>query len=161
MDEKLSSKMCKSGVEAARRKFSPEFMNRIDKTVVFRPLGQNDLRCVLNLELEQVQRRVLKMPSGNPFLFHTTDAAKEFLLSEGTDVRYGARPLKRAIERLLVYPLSKLMATEQINFGDSIELDYRYGKLTFSKIGEGSSLKSMTCLFENGRTESTSVARAA
>ena len=53
MDEKLNSKMCKSGVEAARRKFAPEFMNRIDKTVVFRPLGQSDLRCVLNLELDR------------------------------------------------------------------------------------------------------------
>jgi ATP-dependent Clp protease ATP-binding subunit ClpA len=162
IDEKLNSKMSKSGLEAARRKFTPEFMNRIDKTAVFRPLGQSELRRILNLELQQVQRRILEMPSGDPFLFHTTEAANAFLLSEGTDIRYGARPLKRAIERLLVCPLSNLMATDQIKAGDAIELDYRReGKLTFSKVEEGLSLRRMNWLLENGRTESASVARAA
>src|SRR5256885_10136978 len=75
VDEKLSSKMSKSGVEAARRKFTPEFINRIDKTAVFRPLGHPELRCILNLELGQVQRRILQMPGGKPFLVRTPDAA--------------------------------------------------------------------------------------
>ena len=161
-DEKLNSKMSKTGIEAARRKFTPEFMNRIDKTAVFQPLGQPELRSILSLELAQVQRRILEMPAGKPFGFRTTDTANTFLLTEGTDIKYGARHLKRAIERLLVHPLSNLIATEQISAGDFVELDYRgEGTLTFSKIGEGLSLKRMVSLVENGGTEYASLAKAA
>jgi ATP-dependent Clp protease ATP-binding subunit ClpB len=161
-DEELSSKMSRSGVEAARRKFAPEFMNRIDKIAVFRPLGQSELRSLLSLELAHVQRRILEMPAGKPFVFHTTDAANAFLLTEGTDMKYGARHLKRAIERRLVHPLSNLLATGQIGASDWIELDYKgEGKLTFSKIGEGFSLKKMGGLVEDGRSKYASVARAA
>ena len=85
-------------MEAARRKFSPEFMNRLDKVVVFHPLQREQLEEVLNIELGQVQRRVLETAKGQ-FLFRVTDAGRDFLLREGTDQRYGARHLKRAIER--------------------------------------------------------------
>ena len=85
VDENLTSKMFTTGVEAARRRFTPEFMNRIDKIAVFRPLGQHKLRCILNLELGQVQQRILYTLAGKPFVFRTTDAAKAFLLAE----RYG------------------------------------------------------------------------
>src|SRR5581483_11371487 len=65
-DDNLASKMSRSSIEAARRKFTPEFMNRIDKIAVFRPLGTPELRCILDLELRQVQQRILhsagKMP---------------------------------------------------------------------------------------------------
>jgi ATP-dependent Clp protease ATP-binding subunit ClpB len=163
-DEKLNSRISKSGVEAARRKFTPEFINRIDKTAVFRPLGQSELRCILNLELGQVQRRILQMQAGKPFVFRTTDTANAFLLTEGTDVRYGARQLKRTIERLLVHPLSNLVATEQISAGDLIELDYdgEGQELMFSKIGEGLALQTMTSLITDDRVPTyASVARAA
>jgi ATP-dependent Clp protease ATP-binding subunit ClpB len=164
VDEKLSSKMSKSGVEAARRKFTPEFINRIDKTAVFRPLGHPELRCILNLELGQVQRRILQMPGGRPFVFRTTDAANTFLLTEGTEMKYGARHLKRAIERLLVHPLSNLVATEQISTGDLIELDYDGDgqELRFSKIGDGLALQTITSLvIDNGVSTHASVAKAA
>ena len=146
VNEKLNAKMSKSGVEAARRKFTPEFLNRIDKTAVFQPLGSPELRCILDLELGQVQQRILQMPVGQPFVFRTTEAAKAFLLSEGTDLRYGARHLKHALERLLVHPLSNLVATEQIRAGDWIELDYDGGgrNLRFSKIGNGPAGQSTT-----------------
>jgi len=138
VDEKLSDKISRAGVEAARRKFSPEFMNRIDKTVVFRPLGETELRKILTLELNIVQQRVFSSANGAPFVFSLTDGAKEFLLKEGTDLKYGARHLKRAIDRNLVHPLSNLIATEQVRGGDLIRVDFDCGvnRLTFFKEAE-------------------------
>ena len=124
IDPKLSNKMSRAGLEAARRKFAPEFMNRIDKTVVFHPLGASELRRVLEIELDEVQVRIQKAQAGKAFLIKVTDSARDFLLIEGTDVRYGARPLKRAIERLLVQPFSNLIATGQIRNGDCIRVTH-------------------------------------
>lgn len=124
LDEKTSAKLAKSGVEAARRKFTPEFMNRIDKTVVFKSLGQAEMSRILNLELAQVQQRIYQSPAQKSFSFTVSDAGKEFLLSEGTDVKYGARHLKRAIERLLVQPISNLIATDQVGQNDWVMVDF-------------------------------------
>jgi ATP-dependent Clp protease ATP-binding subunit ClpB len=112
------------GLEAARRKFSPEFMNRIDKTVIFHPLGAQELRRVLEIELAEVEERVRRAQAARDFLMHVTESARNFLLTEGTDVRYGARPLKRAIERLLVQPLSNLIVTGQIEESDCITVTH-------------------------------------
>jgi ATP-dependent Clp protease ATP-binding subunit ClpA len=138
VDEKLNDKVARAGLEAARRKFTPEFMNRIDKTVVFRPLGEAELRKILTLELNMVQQRVFSSAAGSPFVFSLTDAAKEFLLREGTDMKYGARHLKRAIERNLVHPLSNLIATQQVRGGDLIRVDFDAAgsRLTFFKEAE-------------------------
>jgi ATP-dependent Clp protease ATP-binding subunit ClpB len=138
VDEKLNDKVARAGLEAARRKFTPEFMNRIDKTVVFRPLGEAELRRILTLELNMVQQRVFSSATGAPFVFSLTDPAKEFLLREGTDMKYGARHLKRAIERNLVHPLSNLIATQQVRGGDLIRVDFDASgsRLTFFKEAE-------------------------
>jgi ATP-dependent Clp protease ATP-binding subunit ClpA len=120
--EELDQKIYRTAVEAARRKFSPEFMNRIDKIVVFRSLKREELRRVLDLELSALQHRI-DVGAAEEFAFVLTDAAKDLLLSEGTDRRYGARHLKRAIERLLVYPLANLSATKQVGLGDVILID--------------------------------------
>jgi ATP-dependent Clp protease ATP-binding subunit ClpB len=114
--------LSKLGVEAARRKFSPEFMNRIDKIVVFKQLSESCLQQILELELQAVQRRVLATGAGR-FILRYTERAKQFLLNEGTDARYGARPLKRTIERNVILPLSNLIATRQIGEGDVILVD--------------------------------------
>ena len=116
--------MSNAGIAAARRKFTPEFINRLDKIVVFKSLGKEELRRIVDIELEMVQQRIEIAAGSKPFRVHVTDSAREFLLAEGTDVRYGARPLKRAIERLLVQPLSNLMATGQIRRGDRIHVSY-------------------------------------
>lgn len=115
------------GVAAARRKFTPEFINRLDKIVVFKPLGQQELRAIVDIELEMVKERILSATAGKPFAISITDSAREFLLAEGTDSRYGARHLKRAIERLLIQPLSNLMASGQIRRGDYIRVTHRAG----------------------------------
>jgi ATP-dependent Clp protease ATP-binding subunit ClpB len=129
----LDSKMYRVALEVARRKFSPEFMNRLDKVVVFRTLTQENLRQVLDIELADVQSRIMASQSDRQFIFRCTADAKEFLLNEGTDLQYGARHLKRAIERHLVYPISNLIATGQIGLGDVIKIDCDGSRLTFSK----------------------------
>jgi ATP-dependent Clp protease ATP-binding subunit ClpA len=119
LDEKVQRTVC----EAAKRKFAPEFMNRIDKSVVFRALREEQLEQILEIELGMVQQRVLETAQGR-FLFRVTPAAREFLLKEGTDLKYGARHLKRAIERYVVYPLASLLATEQVSLGDVLSIDW-------------------------------------
>jgi ATP-dependent Clp protease ATP-binding subunit ClpB len=131
----IDKKMYHTALDVAKRKFSPEFMNRIDKVVVFRTLNSQHLRQVLDIELNDVQNRIMASQSEKQFIFRCTAEAKEFLLKEGTDLKYGARHLKRAIERHLVYPISNLIATGQIGLGDVIKIDLGSSgdRLTFSK----------------------------
>jgi ATP-dependent Clp protease ATP-binding subunit ClpA len=133
-DNEIDAKIYRTALEAAKRKFSPEFMNRIDKVVVFRSLKEHHLRKILEIELRSVQDRITES-AGTKFVFECSDAAKEYLLSEGIDLKYGARHLKRAIERFLVYPLSNLVATQQVETGDIVTVDFdeEEKKLTFSK----------------------------
>jgi ATP-dependent Clp protease ATP-binding subunit ClpB len=133
----LAEKVERTAVEAARRKFSPEFMNRLDKIVVFKPLQRDQLEKVLDIELGMVQQRVLETAKGQ-FLFRVTDSGRDYLLTEGTDQRYGARHLKRAIERNIVYPLANLLATEQVHLGDLVCIDWNkeQDRLTFVREGE-------------------------
>src|SRR5467141_1415211 len=133
----LHEKVERTAVEAARRKFSPEFMNRLDKIVVFRPLRRDHLEQVLEIELGQVQQRVLETAKGQ-FLLRVTGPGREFLLQEGTDQRYGARHLKRAIERHVVSPLANLLATDQVHLGDLVCIDWDHTQdcLTFIREGE-------------------------
>ena len=136
---KLGARISDTGIAAARRKFTPEFINRLDKIVVFKSLGAEELRRIVDIELEMVQQRIQARAVGKPFLVNVTDTAREFLLVEGTDFRYGARHLKRAIERLLVQPLSNLMASGQIRRGDSIRISHEHGSagLLFGRELEG------------------------
>jgi ATP-dependent Clp protease ATP-binding subunit ClpA len=133
-DNEIDTKIYRTALEAAKRKFSPEFMNRIDKVVVFRSLKEYHLRKILDIELTQVQNRITES-AGTKFIFECTEPAREFLLKEGIDLKYGARHLKRAIERFLVYSLSNLVATDQISTGDFVTIDYdeENDKLTFAK----------------------------
>jgi ATP-dependent Clp protease ATP-binding subunit ClpA len=138
VDEDFDKKITRTAQEAARRKFSPEFMNRIDKTVVFKTLRSEHLRRILDLELVAVQQRVL-LSFGPQFLFNCEDEVKELLLSEGTDPKYGARHLKRVIERYLVFPLANLVATHQIKTGDGIKVTLdKDAELVFTVETEGS-----------------------
>jgi len=141
----LNEKVERTAVEAARRKFSPEFMNRIDKLVVFHPLQRDQLQAVLDIELGMVQKRVLDTATGK-FLFRVTDPGRNFLLQEGTDQRYGARHLKRAIERYLVYPLANLLATQQVHMGDLVRVDWDgvHKELTFVREKEGAIVSAET-----------------
>jgi len=105
---------------------------------VFHPLRSQQLEQILEIELGMVQQRVLETAKGR-FLFRVTSSAREFLLREGTDLKYGARHLKRAIERYVVYPLASLLATEQVSLGDVLSIDWDGHELglTFLKEAEG------------------------
>src|ERR1700719_4161273 len=138
VEDQLDVKVERTAQEAAKKKFSPEFINRLDKVVVFHPLRQEQLEQILEMELGMVQQRVLDTGRGQ-FLFRVTGGARKFLLQEGTDIKYGARHLKRAIEKYVVYPLANLLATEQVRFGDMLVVDWdgKADHLTFQKEGEG------------------------
>lgn len=110
-------------IEAAKRRFSPEFMNRIDRVIVFQALSENDLRRILDIELNTVQRRIMASQGDNKFIVRCTREAKDFLMKEGTDIQYGARHLRRAIEHHLVIPLSSLIASGQIAPADDVVVD--------------------------------------
>ena len=137
-EDHLDVKVERTAQEAAKKKFSPEFMNRLDKVVVFHPLREEQLEKILEIELGMVQQRVLDTGRGQ-FLFRVTPPARKFLLQEGTDLKYGARHLKRAIEKFVVYPLANLLATEQIHFGDMLvmEKDPDEQCLSFHREGQG------------------------
>jgi ATP-dependent Clp protease ATP-binding subunit ClpB len=150
VDEKLNGKIMRTGADAARRKFTPEFINRLDKIVTFRPLGTGELKKILDIELNMVQQRIFNTSPERSFVFKASDDAKEFLLQEGTDLKYGARHLKRAIERLLVQPMSNLIATDQVRGGDCVSVDFNADakELTFLKEAEGLAVHAMADLVD-------------
>ena len=153
-DEKTSGKIARTGIEAARRKFTPEFMNRLDKIVTFQPLGSEQLKQILEIELNQVQQRIFNTSTDRAFVFTLSDSSKDFLLEEGTDMKYGARHLKRAIERLLVQPMSNLIATDQVRGGDWIRVDFddNARMLCFAKEAEGLPVQDMARLVDTSVT---------
>ena len=118
----IDEKIRRTAVQAASRNFSPEFMNRIDKVVVFHSLNEGHLRQIIDLELRELQERIMRSAK-TWFFFSCSESVKNVLLREGVDSRYGARHLKRAIERLLVMPLSNLVASGQVSVGDSVYAD--------------------------------------
>jgi len=142
-EQELDQKIYKTATEAMRRKFSPEFINRIDKVIVFRLLSRDTLEKILDIELGRVQERIMTAAEGNSFVFVCTPAARDFLVQEGTDQKFGARHLKRAIERYVVFPISNLLATGQIKLGDLITVDHLplASKLTFLKEERGALVK--------------------
>lgn len=133
-DKDLDAKIERTASEAARKKFSPEFLNRLDKVVVFRTLRPEQLEQVLELELGKVQKRIMDAVGQSHFTFRCLPEVKRWLLKEGTDPKYGARHLKRVIERRIVYALANLVATRQISTGDRIDINLKPdGTLAFTK----------------------------
>jgi ATP-dependent Clp protease ATP-binding subunit ClpB len=134
IDASLDEKISRTATEAARRKFSPEFMNRLDKVVVFKTLRPEQLEQILELELAKVQQRITHAVGQNHFTFRCAPEVKKWLLAAGTDPKYGARHLKRVIERNVVYPLANLVATGQVAGGDCIDIGLKPdGGLAFRK----------------------------
>lgn len=154
IDQDLNDKLSRAGIEAARRRFTPEFMNRIDKVVVFRSLGSEELQRILELELNILQQRIFNSANNIPFVLNLVALAKQHLLREGTDPKYGARHLKRAIDRSLVHPLSNLIASNQVRGGDLIEVGYDddQGCLEFTKQAEGVPILGMFEMAERANT---------
>lgn len=153
-DKKLSQKLASVGGTAAARKFTPEFINRLDKVITFQPLGSEQLKKVLDIELNLVQQRIFNAAIDRAFVFTLADSSKDFILAEGTDMKYGARHLKRAIERLLVQPMSNLIATDQVRGGDWVRVEHDEGAkaLRFSRETEGLAVQDMARLVDGSVT---------
>ncbi len=117
----LDSEIYRASKAAVQRFFSPEFFNRVDRMVVFRSLSEETLRRILNIELDRVQDRILK---ANQFVsIEVSERGKDFLIQEGTSKEYGARELRRTIERHLVSKITRALATRQAQSGDMIVAD--------------------------------------
>lgn len=137
-EESTASRIHRSGVEAARKRFTPEFMNRLDEIITFRPLGQEELKKILDIELGLIQQQIFSGGDQRAFVFSLSEQAKNFVLEQGTDVRYGARHLKRTIGRLVVRAISNIVSSGQIQPGDWIFVDFdaKERRLRFIKRGE-------------------------
>src|SRR5664279_345342 len=135
--EDVMNRVKRAATEAARRKFTPEFINRLDKMIVFHPLGEVELRKIVEIELSRLQDRIFTNSSAGGFVLRVTDRVRERLLRDGVDARYGARHLRRAIETLIVQPLSSLVASGKIRQGDMVEIDDEGGeRAVFCLIGQ-------------------------
>lgn len=120
--------------DAAAKKFSPEFMNRIDKIITFQHLTKDGLESILEIETGHIQKRILASKQLTKFVFTCTQPVKEFILKEGTSHKYGARFLKRILDAYVVTPLSNFILTQQLEQGDLVEIDLINGKMVFTKI---------------------------
>ena len=143
--ETVATRIRKAALEAARRKFPPEFINRLDKMIVFHPLLDNHLRRIVDIELGRLQDRILTCSAAGGFVLRVTERAKQWLLAKGVDSRYGARYLCRTIEKNIVQPLSSLVASGQIAMGDLVEVeDEADERLSFNLVGQDLSTQEMS-----------------
>lgn len=132
--------------KAAEKKWRSEFINRVDKIIVFRPLAEDSLRTILQNELKDLQWRIFRapfkgwnigskepVPARQEIKFRVSPSAMKFLLKEGTSEIYGARELNRAVDRFMSVPLSSLISSKQLKSGDNVRVDYAEGatELTF------------------------------
>jgi ATP-dependent Clp protease ATP-binding subunit ClpB len=113
---------------ALRAHFKPEFLNRIDDIVVFRPLGTEQLTKIVDLRLEDLK----KLLADRKVALELSEAAKHALFTSGYDPAYGARPLKRAIQRMIQDPLAMKILDGEVLHGDHVVVDAKDGKLTFN-----------------------------
>jgi ATP-dependent Clp protease ATP-binding subunit ClpB len=124
-DERVHQRIEDAVLWKARRTFSPEFMNRLDHKIVFQRLDARQLEQILDIELEKIEQRLARR--GEPIRFAYSTRARARLLAEGTDPEHGARPLKRVLERRIVFPLARLIASRQLVGGEQVAIDWRDG----------------------------------
>ncbi|HLA24408.1 MAG TPA: AAA family ATPase, partial [bacterium] len=127
--EQIYGRMKDHVLEELRRTFRPEFLNRLDETIVFRPLTDNQIRSIVGILKERVRREM----RGQGMDLEVTEEAKELLAKEGFDPTFGARPLRRAIQRLVEDPLSDELLRGSFKSGDTIVVDARDGQIVFEK----------------------------
>ena len=113
-----------------RKTIRPEFLNRVDENVLFKPLTKNEIRKIVEIQVRQVQ----KLLKDKEIILDVDDEAKDWLAKLGYDVTYGARPLKRTIQKYLTNPLSQELLMGNFNDGDTIKVSVGHsGKLAFHK----------------------------
>ena len=113
-------KLRKNVEDALRRFFRPEFLNRVDEVIIFEPLTQNELGSIIELMLKEVEERL----SDRQVTIEVTEAAKKALVEEGYDPTYGARPLRRVVERQVENALARRLLADEFSEGDHVRVDY-------------------------------------
>jgi len=114
-------------LDETRRVFKPEFLNRLDEIIVFHSLGKPELLRIVDLEVDKVLRRI----KAKDVHIELKESAKEFLIEKGYDPQYGARPMRRAVERFLEDPLAEELLRGNVKPGDKVEVEAADGKLSF------------------------------
>jgi len=112
-----------------RDHFRPEFLNRVDEIIVFKSLTQEQLGAIVDIQLARLQKRL----DERKITLVVTGSARKLLIERGWDPVYGARPLKRAIQRMVQDPLAMMLLGGKFSEGDVVEVDARDGELTFEK----------------------------
>lgn len=129
------------GVQAVKKRFSPEFVNRIDRTLTYRPLQREDCERILDLQLDILLDHIQRRLTSGAFAVELKRAAREFLLDHGTSAEYGARELKRAIHRHLVQPLAEMVIRKEVPAGGTVKVDCVGGELVPKVTAAGSGLR--------------------
>jgi ATP-dependent Clp protease ATP-binding subunit ClpB len=122
-----SERARKQVMSTLRAHFKPEFLNRVDDFIIFNPLGTEELTRIIDLRLEEVRRLL----ADRHITLELTDSAKELLLREGYDPNFGARPLKRSIQRLVQDPLAVKILHDEVHRGDTVLVEIEDGKMKF------------------------------
>jgi ATP-dependent Clp protease ATP-binding subunit ClpB len=122
-------KVRNSVIGVLREHFRPEFLNRIDEVIVFKPLTEDQLTAIVDIQLKRLENRLAE----RRVTLVVTDAARRLLAQRGWDPVYGARPLKRAIQRLLQDPLAMMLLEGKFSDGDTITVDAKGGEITFTR----------------------------
>ena len=120
----LARKLERIGVNAVRRRFSPEFVNRIDAVITYKPLDTNSLEAILNHHIDEFQNHVCKRLEANSFRIHVSESSRQFLLKKGTSEEHGARELERTLHRHLIQPVAAMVACGEIEPGSKVRIDY-------------------------------------
>ena len=115
--------------KAIKKTFSPEFLNRLDEQILFNPLTKEDIEKIIDIELKGVYRRVEQIG----FKLKVSSAAKKFVAQAGYDPQYGARPLKRAIQKLIEDPVSEAIISNKVKPGETIEVTCSGGKISIKE----------------------------
>ncbi|MDI6810536.1 MAG: AAA family ATPase, partial [archaeon] len=116
-------------MEVLKMNFRPEFLNRIDETVIFNPLGKNEIKKVVEIQLRYLQERLAE----KKIAISASDGVKELIASKGFNPVFGARPVKRTIQRMLEDPLSMKILDGEFREGDTIKADVLDGTIVFSR----------------------------
>jgi ATP-dependent Clp protease ATP-binding subunit ClpB len=127
MEEASSEGRSRLVLDALRQHFRPEFLNRVDEIIIFDRLSDDDLKHIVEIQL----RRLTKRLAAQKITLNLNDAAKELIAREGYDPVYGARPLKRAIQKEILDPLSLQILEGKVREGQTVKVDAKNGKLVF------------------------------
>jgi ATP-dependent Clp protease ATP-binding subunit ClpA len=117
------AKLRRIGMNAVRKRFSPEFINRVDRSITYRPLSAEALDSILDLQLDDLNRHLALRMGPAAFRLQLSAAARAFLIEEGTSPEYGARELKRVIHRYVIQPLARIVLEHGAEPGSTLTVD--------------------------------------